>query len=108
MWYPNKMVAGHNDYFNVGLTADMDRLLDRYLDFTSTLFDRWLTRRNYWDLEDHLEALLLLRYEICLEWFIELWVVVIRPVPHHKENWQPLPIKYHWTEMSRDLPPGTA
>lgn len=69
----------------------MDRLLDRYLDFTTTLFDKWLSRRNYWDLEDHLEALLLLKYSTCLEWFVELWVVVIRPVPHYR--WAlPLPL----------------
>lgn len=75
----------------MGLTADMDRLLDRYLDFTTTLFDKWLSRRNYWDLEDHLEALLLLKYSTCLEWFVELWVVVIRPVPHYR--WAlPLPL----------------
>ena len=98
--FPNQKVGGHNDWFNLGLAADMDRLLDRYVDFTTTVFDRWVTRRNYWDLEDHLEALLLLRYEICLEWAIELWVVVIRSVPHYKEAWKAQPRKFEWVELS--------
>jgi len=102
VYYPNAKVGGHNDWFNLGLAADMDRLLDRYVDFTTDLFDRWVKKGNrpYWDLEDHLEAVLLLKYEICLEWFIELWVVVIRPVKHYKEGWKPLPRKFDWVELS--------
>jgi len=100
VFYPNAKVGGHNDWFNVGLTADMDRLLDRYVDFTTTVFDKWLTRRNYWDLEDHLEAVLMLNYEICLEWAVELWIVVIRPVQHFVDRWKATPIQYNWVELS--------
>ena len=106
VYYPNAKVGGHNDWFNLGLATDMDKLLDRYVDFTSSDWDwRQMSARkhgakNYWDLEDHLEALLLFKYEICLEWFVELWVVVIRSVPHYREAWRAVPRAFDWVELS--------
>lgn len=111
IFYPNSKVGGHNDWFNVGLTAGMDHLLDRYLDFTTTRFDKWqhtdwkgtagiVQHRSYWDLEDHLETLLLFSYRICLEWYDELWMVVIRPAVQNHENLLPIERKYDWKELS--------
>ena len=100
IYYPNAKVGGHADHFNIGLAHDMDHLLDRYIDFTTTKFEQAAHfNKEYWDLEDHLEAVLLSKYQICLQWLDALWVVVIRTA-RVKEVWEPKPREYDWVELS--------
>ena len=80
VYYPNKAVGGHNDWFNIGLAKDMDHVLDRYIDFISTSFEEIYPFGTQWNLEDHLEYLMLNKYSICLSHAIEIWMVAIRSI----------------------------
>lgn len=85
VYYSNKAVTGHSDWFNIGLAEDMDHVLDRYIDFIATDFI-WVNPKNsnkwWWDLEDHFERLLHDKYSICIEPAIDIWMVVIRRADH--------------------------
>ncbi len=100
IYYPNAKVGGHADHFNIGRATHMDALLDRYVDFTTTLFKQAAHfDKEYWDLEDHLASVLLTKHQICLQWLDALWVVVIRPA-HNHEDWPIEPRPYDWQELS--------
>lgn len=83
--YPNPSIfqVGAEDSFNIGLSEDMDALLDRYTDLTTNQFyykswhGKW-----FWTSESYLFALLKERYNICLDADFDLWLVVIRRNNH--------------------------
>lgn len=99
--YANKIIykPGCEDFFNIGKTEDMDFLLDRYLDFISSPFIRSSTTPK-WDLEHHLLGLLQQRYNICMEWFPEIWIVVIRTAIHHHNSWLPKENTMQWKKIN--------
>lgn len=101
IYWCSRWIGGYNDWFNVGLTADMDHLLDRYVDFTSTYFDFVSNngRKWWWDLEDHFEALMRGKYNICLESGPDIWMVVIRRKGHSNEAVIP-PVENQWVDIS--------
>lgn len=103
VYYSNKAVTGHSDWFNIGLSQDMDYVLDRYVDFISTDFV-WVPPAGakwWYDLEDHFERLLLDKYKICVESADDIWMVIIRRADHTyltKNN--PIEKKYDWVDLS--------
>ena len=102
VYYANKKVYtnGNEDWFNFGLAADMDRVLDRYQDLTTEAFYGVKRGRNYFDLEDHLTQTMFFKYRICMSDHHDVWMVVIRLEGHTLNTWLPAVNTYDWVEMS--------
>eukprot|EP01038_Epipyxis_sp_PR26KG_P005261 gene5261-7310_t len=102
IYYANKHIykSGNEDWFDIGLTEDMDHLLDRYVDFVSTPFLS-SSHKAWWDLEDHLTGLMHSRYGVCMGPKDDIWMVVIRKIQHQTINkWHLEPNKNQWKELS--------
>ena len=103
VYFSNKAVTGHSDWFNIGEAADMDYVLDRYIDFIATDFE-WIqsnSNKGWWDLEDHFERLLLDKYSICIKDAIEFWMVIIRRADHQLlAKTKPKDNQYDWVDLS--------
>lgn len=103
VYYSNKAVTGHSDWFNIGESSDMDYVLDRYIDFIATDFVWTQPKSNkwWWDLEDHFEKLLHDKYSICIEPANEIWMVVIRRADHTLlAKIKPKDNIYDWVDLS--------
>ncbi len=101
IFYASKAIYknGNEDWFNVGRSNDMDVLLDRYMAFISDPFIH-NSPRSWWDLENHLMGHVEMRHKICLTWYYDIWMVVIRKDHHHYNTWEPSSLPYDWKEMS--------
>ena len=102
--FANKHIykSGNEDWFNMGLTEHMDKLLDRYLDFVSTPFVH-NSHKSWWDLENHLMGLMTDRYKICMRPNDAIWMVVIRKVGHKALQdaiYEPPDNPYSWQDLS--------
>ena len=105
IYYANKYIHknGAEDWFNVGLAEDMDHLLDRYIDFTSTPFGtNELAKGNHYDAEDYVVGLMRDRYNICMTWESTIWMVVIRWEHWGLNSWPQPPNPYPWTQLYSD------
>ena len=104
VYYSQKRIRNGNnvneDWFNFGLTADMDRVLDRYQDFTTELFHGLKPGRNFFNLESHMLQTMYSKYRICMQQHVDFWVVVIRLEGQSYNTWQPPPNAMDWTDMS--------
>ena len=104
--FANKHIykSGNEDWFNMGLTEHMDKLLDRYIDFISTPFVH-NSHKSWWDLENHLMGLMNDRYKICMKPNDAIWMVVIRKVGHKALEdaiYEPEENPYSWQDLSGD------
>jgi len=104
--FANKHIykSGNEDWFNMGLTEHMDKLLDRYIDFISTPFVH-NSHKSWWDLENHLMGLMSDRYKICMRPNDDIWMVVIRKVGHKALGdaiYEPKENPYSWQDLSGD------
>lgn len=108
IFFANKVIYrnGNEDWFNIGLAADMDILLDRYIEFISTPFIH-NSRKDWWDLENHLLGVVELRHRICLDWYFDIWMVVIRKENHNYNTWEPRKNDFQWVELSTSSNNGT-
>ncbi len=77
---------GNPDWFNIGLASDMDKLLNRYLDFVYDTFPASLLKVSEWILEQHLSVLMKEKYNICLSDHKDIWMIVVRKYGHYKIN----------------------
>lgn len=101
IYFANKVIYknGNEDWFNIGYAEDMDKLLDRFVDLTSSYFIH-NSPHYYWDLENHLLGLMEYRYKICMNWYFDIWMVVIRKQFHTMNSWKPPKNNNQWSELS--------
>lgn len=100
VYCPNHYIYGNGaeDSFNMGLAEDMDKILDRYVDFTQYPFVYRASNKGHWDLEDHLLGVLE-KYKLCFKSESALWLVVIRKQAWGLNDWEPPPKTIEWQEM---------
>jgi hypothetical protein len=101
IWYANKVIfkTGNEDWFNIGTTQNMDHLLDRYVDFISLSHVANWRGKDHWDLEDNAIGVME-RYGVCMNWYYDIWMVVIRKEHHGFNTWVP-PVEINqWKELS--------
>lgn len=101
IWYANKVIykSGNEDWFNIGTTETMDHLLDRYIDFTTLPHVANWRGKDHWDLEDNLIGVME-RYGVCMNWYYDIWMVVIRRQNHAFNSWLPPVVINNWKELS--------
>eukprot|EP00981_Chlorochromonas_danica_P013738 scaffold6806_cov177-Ochromonas_danica.AAC.10 len=102
IYYANRAIYnnGNEDWFNIGRAADMDHLLDRYVDFIS-LPPLYITNKPWFTLEQNLLGIMQIRYKIALTHHIDIWMVVIRVVNHPSTTrWVIPPKQNDWLELS--------
>jgi hypothetical protein len=103
---PNKaiMTNGAEDSFNVGYADDMDHLLDRYVDFTTYPYPDASIRQ--WNAEQYLVGLMKVRYNLCLQWLADIWMVPLRSNSKFHgytptgQRWEPTKIYNQWQELT--------
>jgi hypothetical protein len=102
IYYANTHIYhnGNEDWFNIGLSQDMDHLLDRYHDLTTEIFYGLKPGRNYFDLEDWLTQIMATKYGVCMGPHESIWMVVIRVNGHTLNTWQPPLLTNDWQELS--------
>ena len=96
----NKMIYknGYQDSFNLGLSEDMDCLLDRLIDFTEKKFHIYFPLKTHWDLENHLEDLMR-THNMALSEEGNIWMKVIRLEHWGLNGWFPQPRKNVWQQI---------
>jgi hypothetical protein len=98
------MTNGAEDSFNVGYADDMDHLLDRYVDFTTYPYPDASIRQ--WNAEQYLVGLMKVRYNLCLQWLADIWMVPLRSNSKFHgytptgQRWEPTKIYNQWQELT--------
>lgn len=94
---------GNPDWFNIGLSSAMDKLLNRYLDFIHDEFPKSMLPPNQqeWILEQHLMTLLKEKYNICLHDHGAIPMIIVRKWGHKKVTSLVRNVeKLNWHEMT--------
>jgi hypothetical protein len=95
------------DMFNIGLSSDMDHLLDRYLDLTGNT-DYYAQYQGTWTVESHLVFLMARNYNICVADSPQIWAEAVREEYGCAgitgcRSQQPMPIQQFWRDLSGKL-----
>lgn len=101
IYYANRHIYnnGNEDWFNIGLANHMDILFNRYLDFTSEPLLH-SSHKDHFTMENFLEEMLGIRYNLALTGYDDIWMVVIRVAHHVMNTWEPPPNTNNWRDLS--------